>query len=52
MPSHQRIESFEMIRRIKRCGFVGGSVSLGVGFVASKAHARLSVSPSLPAAFE
>jgi hypothetical protein len=26
--------SFERIRRIKRCGLVGGSVSLGEGFEA------------------
>ena len=31
-----------------RCGFVGGSVSLEVGFEDSEAQARLSVSLSLP----
>lgn len=29
-----------MIRRIRKCNLVGGSVSLGEGFEGSKAHAR------------
>jgi hypothetical protein len=32
------MELFERIRRIRRHGFVGGSVSLGVGFEVSKAQ--------------
>jgi hypothetical protein len=30
---------FERIRRIKRCGLVGGTMTLGMGFEVSKAHA-------------
>ena len=32
------------LRRIRRCGLVGGSMSLGVGFEVSKARARPSLS--------
>jgi hypothetical protein len=35
-------ETFERIRRIGRCGLVGESVSMGVGFEVSEAHARHS----------
>jgi hypothetical protein len=31
---------FERIRRIRRCGLVGGSVSLRVGFEVSEAQAK------------
>ena len=36
--------------RIRRCGFIGGSVLLGMHLNVSKAHAKpsLSLSPSLP----
>ena len=37
---NQGVELFERIRRIRRYGLVGGSVSLQVGFKVSKAHAR------------
>jgi hypothetical protein len=33
---------FERLRRIKRCGLVEGSLSLGLGFGVSKEHARPS----------
>jgi hypothetical protein len=38
MLSHQRVELFE---RIRRCGLVGGSVSLGLAFKVSKAYPGL-----------
>ena len=44
MLSHQGVALFEKIKRIRRCGLVGGSVSLGVGFEISKAHAKPRVS--------
>lgn len=45
MLSHQDVALFEQIKRIGRCGLVGGgNVSLGVGFEASKAHAKSRVS--------
>jgi hypothetical protein len=31
MFGHKEMELFERIRGIRRCGFVGGNVSLGVG---------------------
>lgn len=40
MRSHQGVVVFEK----NRCGLVEGSVSLGVGFEALKAHAKASVS--------
>jgi hypothetical protein len=40
-----------LFERIKRCGFVRGSVSLGVGFDVSEVHNRPS-GPSLPDARE
>lgn len=43
---HQRVALFGKIRRIRRCGLVGGCVSLGVGYEVSKAYARPRVSPS------
>lgn len=43
MLSHQGVELFD-IRRIRRCGLVGGNVSLGVVFRLSKAHAKSSAS--------
>ena len=46
MLSHQGEELFDRIRKIKRCGCVGGSVSLGVGLKVSKAHAKPSVALS------
>ena len=39
---------FARIRRIKRGGLVGGSVSLGMDFEISKAHTKTRVSLSLP----
>ena len=41
---HQGVEFSEGIRRIRRRGPVGGSVSLRVGFEVPKAHARPSLS--------
>ena len=40
---HQEVEffGFEKIRRIRRFGLVGGSMSLGVGFKVSKVYASL-----------
>jgi hypothetical protein len=38
---------FGKIRRIRRCGLVGGSVSLGVGFEVSEALVKPSLSLSL-----
>ena len=38
------MELFGRIRRIRRCGLVGESASLEVGFEASKPHARITVS--------
>jgi hypothetical protein len=38
------VELFEKVRRTRRCGLVGGSVSLGVNFEVLKAHARPGVS--------
>jgi hypothetical protein len=46
MAGHQEVELFERIRRIRRCGLAGGSVSLGVGFEISKAQVRPSLSLS------
>jgi hypothetical protein len=45
--SHQGVALFKRIRRMRRCGLVGGSWSLRVDFEVSKAHARprLSFSP-------
>lgn len=40
MLSHLGIELFERLRRIRRCGLLGGSVSLEFGFKHSKPHAR------------
>lgn len=40
-------QSLELCRRIRRCGLVGGGVSLGVGFEDSKAHTIL-IAISLP----
>jgi hypothetical protein len=34
------------LKRIRRCGIVGGDASLGVGFEVSKAHVILSVTLS------
>jgi hypothetical protein len=45
MLSHQGVELFEKIRRIRRCGLSGGSESLGVGFEVSIFLARLSDPP-------
>lgn len=39
---YQGAKLFERIRRIRRCGLVGGTVSLGVAFDNTKAHARHS----------
>lgn len=47
MLSHQEVELFERITRIKRCGLVGETMSLEVGFKVSKAHARFSFSLSV-----
>jgi hypothetical protein len=41
MLSYQEMALFEMIRRIRRCGLVGGSMSLGVGFEVSKSPESL-----------
>lgn len=38
---HQRVELFEGMRRIRRCGPVGRSVSPGEGFEVSDVHTRL-----------
>ena len=43
MLSHQGVELFDRIRRIRRCGLVGGNVSLGVGFEVSKTCVRPSL---------
>ena len=40
---YQRVELFGRIRRIRRCGLVGRSVSLAVSFEDSRGQARLSV---------
>ena len=40
MFSHQKVELFERIRRIRKCGPVGQSMSLGMGFEVSKAYKR------------
>lgn len=40
--SHQGVGFFEKIRRMRRCGPVGGSMSLRMGFEVSKAHVRPS----------
>ena len=47
MLSHWGVALFERIRRVRRRGLVGGSVSLRVNFDVSKAHARprFSLSP-------
>ena len=42
MLSHQGVELFGGIRRIRRCGLVGESVSSRVGFEVSKTRVRLS----------
>jgi hypothetical protein len=48
MLGHQGVALFERIRRLRRCGLVEGSLSLGVVFEVSKAHAKwLSCFPSL-----
>ena len=49
MLSHQAVEQFDRIRRIWRSGLIGGSVSLGVGFEALKAHTRPCLSLLLSA---
>jgi hypothetical protein len=36
----RRWQYLRRISRIRRCGLVGGGVSLGLGFEVSKAHAR------------
>lgn len=46
MLSHQGVEVFERIRRIRKCVLVGVGVSLGVDFEVLKAHARPSLSLS------
>jgi hypothetical protein len=46
--SHISTREWDYLRRIRRCVFVGRSVSLGMDFEVSKAHARPSVSLSLP----
>ena len=38
MLSHQGVKLFDRIRRVRRHGLLGGSMSLGVGFELSKAH--------------
>ena len=54
MLSYQELALFERIKRIRRCGLIGGIVALGVGvgwrwsFEVSKAHARPSLSHLLP----
>jgi hypothetical protein len=40
MLSDQRVALLERIKRIKRCGLADGTVSLGMGFEVSKAHAK------------
>ena len=45
--SQQRMALFERIKRIRRCGLVGGNVSTEVGFEVSKAHAKTSFMLSL-----
>ena len=44
MHGHQGVTLFERIKRIKRCGLIGGSVSLREGFEVSKDHAKPTVS--------
>ena len=44
MLTHKRLSLFERAKIIRNCGFVGGNVSLQVGFEGSKAHANPSVS--------
>lgn len=46
MLSHQGVELFGRIRMIRRCGLVGGRVSLGVIFEVPKVHAKSSISAS------
>jgi hypothetical protein len=41
--SHQGVELFARIKRIRRHGLAGGSVSYGVGFNVLKAQARSTV---------
>ena len=48
MVSHQGVELFERIRRIRSCGFVGGSVLLEMGFEVANTQSRTSL--SVPAA--
>jgi hypothetical protein len=43
MLSQQETNLFERIRRIRRRGLVGKSISLGINFEISKAHARPSL---------
>lgn len=40
MLRHQGVALFESVRRIRGCGFFGGSVSLEVAFKVSKAHMK------------
>ena len=47
MFSHQGVELFERVRKMRRHGLVGGSVSLGVGFEVSEALVKPSLSLSL-----
>jgi hypothetical protein len=47
MLHHQGMELSESNRKIRRCGLVGGNMSMGVGFQVLKAHTRLSLSLSL-----
>lgn len=42
--SHQELELFDNIRYITMCGFIGQSVSVGMGFEILKAHAQCSLS--------
>ena len=48
--SHQGVALFERIKGIRRCGLVGGSVSLGVGFEVSEAPAKSDGPLALPGA--
>jgi hypothetical protein len=49
MLSHQGVELFDRIRRIRRCGLVGGNMSLRVGFEVSNAQDQ---SCSLPVGWD
>lgn len=46
--SHEGVTLLERIRRIRRCGYVGKIVLLGMGFKVSKAHITQSVCLSTP----